>query len=229
MNNHLDASRPEENLSDAPGPQSRFDRAAETWEDNPARQELAAAITKAISDEMPLLPEMEIMDFGCGTGLIARTLAPRVRLVTAADTSAAMLAVLETKAKAAGLKHIRPLLLDAAYGSRGGVAYDAIVSSMVLHHVEDIPDLLAQLVRWCRPGGWLALADLEPEDGSFHHDARGVVHHGIDPNALTDQLKAVGVTTRSVRRPHTIRRSPAEGAPPRDYPVFLLVAQKNRD
>lgn len=205
---------------------SRFDKAAETWEEKPARLELAAAIAKAIWEEVPLTPEMEIMDFGCGTGLIARALAPRVRLVTAADTSAQMLAVLEAKAKEAGLEGINPLLLDETYGTHGGVAYDAIVSGMVLHHIEDIPELVAQLAQWCRPGGWLALADLEPEDGSFHHDPTGVVHHGIDPTWLADQLEPLDFTIRSTRRVHTIRRPPAQGVPARDYPVFLVAAQR---
>jgi len=205
---------------------SRFDKAAETWEEKPARLELAAAIAKAISEEVPLTPEMEIMDFGCGTGLIARALAPRVRLITAADTSAQMLAVLEAKAKETGLEGINPLLLDETYGTHGGVAYDAIVSGMVLHHIEDILELVAQLAQWCRPGGWLALADLEPEDGSFHQDPTGVVHHGIDPAWLADQLEPLDFTIRSTRRAHTIRRPPAEGTPATDYPVFLLAAQR---
>ncbi len=229
MSHHSENFKPKARLTDTINSESRFDRAAEAWEENPARLELAAAIAKAIIEEIPLVPEMEIMDFGCGTGLIARTLAPRVRLVTAADTSAQMLTVLETKAKAAGLDGIKPLLLDTTYGSHGGVAYDAIISGMVLHHIEDIPKLLVQLAQWCRPNGWLALADLEPEDGSFHRDTKGVVHHGIDPNALSAQLESVGFTTQVIRRAHTIRRPPAEGAALKEYPVFLLVARKNRD
>ena len=205
---------------------SRFDQAAQTWDDNPVRVEMAAAIAQAMTEELPLTPTMEIMDFGTGTGLIARALAAKVGSVTAADTSSEMLAVLEGKAKAAGLTGIRPLLLEPDYASHATASYDAIVSSMVLHHIADIPKLAGQLARWCRPGGWLALADLEPEDGTFHRNAEAVFHHGLDPASLASQLEAVGFRTKSTRTVHTIQRPPAEGAEPRDYPIFLLIARK---
>lgn len=205
---------------------SRFDEAAQSWDDNPTRVELAAAVAGAMARVVPFEPKMHILDFGTGTGLIARALAPKVASITAADTSTEMLAVLETKARAGGLTGIEPLLLDADYEAPAGNAYDAIVSSMVLHHIEDIPALARHLAEWCRPGGWVALADLEPEDGSFHQDKRGVVHHGIDPAKLATQLEAVGFATQSIETVHTIRRPRAEGAEPQAYPVFLLVAQK---
>jgi 2-polyprenyl-3-methyl-5-hydroxy-6-metoxy-1,4-benzoquinol methylase len=188
--------------------------------------ELAAGVAAGMARAVPFDSEMHIMDFGSGTGLIARTLAPKVASVTAADTSTEMLVVLETKARAAGMNGIRTLLLDADYEAPAGTFYDAIVSSMVLHHIEDIPALARHLAQWCRPGGWVALADLEPEDGSFHQDKRGVVHHGIDPHFMATQLEAVGFSIKSIETVHTIRRPPAEGAEPQAYPVFLLVARK---
>jgi 2-polyprenyl-3-methyl-5-hydroxy-6-metoxy-1,4-benzoquinol methylase len=221
-----DNSKPQERPAEATDSAARFNEAAQTWDDKPARVELAAAVATAIADAVPLRPEMCIMDFGCGTGLISRALAPKVALVTAADTSIEMLMVLKTKARAAGLTRIHPFLLDAGYQAPPGTAYDAIVSSMVLHHIEDIPNLTRHLAQWCCPGGYVALADLEPEDGTFHRDARDVAHHGIDPAELSAQLETVGFTTESIQTVHTIQRPPAEGADPRDYPVFLLVARK---
>jgi 2-polyprenyl-3-methyl-5-hydroxy-6-metoxy-1,4-benzoquinol methylase len=226
MSDHSNDPKPQEEPAETSGSASRFKEAAQTWDDKPSRVELATAVAAAMSEAVPLRPEMQIMDFGCGTGLISRALAPKVALITAADTSTEMLMVLKTKARAAGLTRIRPLLLDATYEAHPGTSYDAIVSSMVLHHIEDIPTLVTHLAQWCRPGGWIALADLEPEDGTFHHDAHGVSHHGIDPAGLAAQLETVGFTTESIQTVHTIQRPPAEGADPRDYPVFLLVARK---
>ena len=205
---------------------SFFDEAAQTWDDNPARLELAAAVAQAISDAVPLQPETRVMDFGCGTGLISRALAPRVASVTAADTSTEMLMVLKAKARAAGLTRIRPHRLDDDYSTQAGVSYDVIVSSMVLHHIKDVLGLARHFAQWCRPGGWVALADLEPEDGTFHRDIREVVHHGIDTAELAAHLEAVGFATRSIQTVHTIQRPPSGGAEPQDYPVFLLVARK---
>lgn len=228
MSDHSDNPSSAENLAATTGSKSPFDRAAQSWDDNPVRVELAVTVAEAMAHEIPLAPQMQIMDFGCGTGLIARSLAPQVRLVMAADTSAEMLAVLETKAKAIGLTGIQPLLLDDQHTSHNAVCYDAIVSSMVLHHIEDIPKLFRQLAQWCRPGGWVALADLEPEDGTFHRGAQAVVHPGFDPAALAAQLEALGFVTKSVRTVHTIQRPPAEGGALKNYPVFLLVAQRGQ-
>ena len=226
MNGNAKDPKREKKPAETVGTTSRFDKAAQTWDDNPVRVELASAVAKAMGRAVPLQPEMQIMDFGTGTGLIARALAPKVASVAAADTSAEMLAVLATKAKAAGLTGIQPLLLDAGYESHAGESYDAIVSSMVLHHLKNIPSLVRHLAQWCRPGGWVALADLEPEDGTFHRDTQGVVHHGIDPAGLASQLEAVGFTIKSIQTVHTIQRPSAESADPKDYPVFLLVAQR---
>jgi tRNA (cmo5U34)-methyltransferase len=208
------------------GPGAYFDDAAATWDDNPTRVELAKTVAKGILSEVPLTPEMAVMDFGCGTGLITRELAPKVASVTAADTSARMLAVLESKAKASGLHHVQPFLLEDGYPSPRGPQFDAIVSSMVFHHIEDIPALLARFAQWIRPGGWAAIADLEPEDGTFHAGNPHVVHHGIDPSWLRSQMEAVGFAVKSVRTVHTVRRQPEGADEPRDYPVFLLVARR---
>jgi len=205
---------------------AHFDGAAATWDDNPARVELAKAVAGAILADVPLTSDMEIMDFGCGTGLITRELAPKVACVTAADTSTQMLAVLEAKAKASGLDQVWPLLLEDGRPSPSDTQFDAIVSSMVFHHIEDIPALLTRLAQWVRPTGWIAIADLEPEDGTFHRGDAHVIHHGIDPVWLRTQVEAAGFAVESTRTVHVVRRQPEGADRPREYPVFLLVARR---
>jgi 2-polyprenyl-3-methyl-5-hydroxy-6-metoxy-1,4-benzoquinol methylase len=203
-----------------------FGQAAATWDDKPQRVEMAGIVAEAMRNDVPLRPDMKVMDFGCGTGLITRQLAPTVASVTAADTSAEMLAVLAQKAKASGLTNVQTLLLEPGYPSPAGSAYDAIVSNMVFHHIEDISHVLARFAAWLRPGGWVAISDLEPENGTFHADDRHVFHHGIDPSWLTAQMEAVGFTVHTVHIVHTVHK-PLEGTTQmREYPIFLLAAQK---
>ncbi len=208
------------------GPVAYFDQAAATWDDNPRRVEMAGVVAQAMVRDVLLTADMKVMDFGCGTGLITRQLAPQVASVTAADTSAEMLAVLMQKAQAGGMRNVDTLLLEPGYPLPAGPTYDAVVSSMVFHHLEDIPHVLERFAAWLQPGGWLAIAELEPEDGSFHSDGRHVLHHGIDPSWLRSQIEALGLSVRSVQMVHTIRRQPEGADQPRDYPVFLLVARK---
>ena len=49
---------------------ARFDRVAGEWDANPARVALARAVTEAIRASVPLRPDMAVMDFGAGTGLV---------------------------------------------------------------------------------------------------------------------------------------------------------------
>ena len=226
MNVDRKGPTPRDVMQETGGANNHFDAAAATWDDNPTRVELAKAVAGAMVAAVPLTPQMAVMDFGCGTGLITRELAPKVASVTAADTSVQMLAVLEAKAKASGLNHVRTLLLDDGYLQPSGLSFDAIVSSMVFHHIEDIPALLTRFAQWIQPGGWIAVADLEPEDGTFHKDSAHEVHHGIDPAWFRAEAEAVGFSVKSARTIHTIRRQPEGADWPREYPVFLLAARR---
>ncbi len=225
MNVDRKGPTPRDATQETGGANNHFDAAAATWDDNPTRVELAKAVAGAMLAAVPLTPQMAVMDFGCGTGLITREMAPKVASITSADTSAQMLAVLEAKAKASGLDHVRTLLLEDGYPQLSGGQFDAVVSSMVLHHIEDIPALLARFAQWVRPGGWIAVADLEPEDGTFHRDSAHEVHHGIDPAWLRSETEAVGFSVKSAQTVHTIQRQPEGVHQPREYPVFLLVAR----
>ncbi|RMF87708.1 MAG: class I SAM-dependent methyltransferase, partial [Nitrospirae bacterium] len=99
--------------------------------------------------------------------------------------------------------------------------FDAVVSAMALHHVEDTERLLRAFARHLRPGGWLALADLDAEDGTFHPpEVEGVYHHGFDRAALAALLERAGFEGVRFTTAHTVER---EG---RAYPVFLVTAVK---
>ncbi len=75
------------------------------------------------------------------------------------------------------------------------------------------------------PGGWVALADLDAEDGSFHSpDVPGVAHHGFDRKTLEGWLGAAGFTAVSIRTAHTVERE-REGEQ-RRYPIFLAAGHR---
>jgi len=189
---------------------------------------MASVIADGIRGEIPLRPDMRILDFGCGTGLITRQLAPHVASVTSADTSAEMLRVLAQKARAAGLEGVETRHLEPGYPSLKGASFDVIVSSMVFHHIEDVPSVLEHFAAWLRPDGWVAIADLEPEDGSFHSDNAHAVHHGIDPSEIRTELERLGFVVKRVHTVHTIQREIEGTSDVRKYPVFLLTARKGR-
>ena len=76
------------------------------------------------------------LDFGAGTGALSVPLAAQVGQVTALDTSAAMLARLADK----NVPNINILEQDIFCGLKQ--SFSGVISSMALHHVADIPELL---------------------------------------------------------------------------------------
>ena len=164
-------------------------------------------------------PSMRVMDFGAGTGLIAATVAPHVSRIVAVDTSPSMLEALAAKENLQGKVECRCQdIIESPLEER----FDAIVSAMALHHVEDTGVAADRFAEQLKPGGLLALADLDSEDGSFHAPGtEGVFHHGFDRVTLQSTLEIAGfddvqfVTALEVEK---------EGKGP--FTVFLVTARK---
>jgi len=205
---------------------NRFDTAAAEWDQKQRRVDLAAAIAAGIA-ALPLHQEMEALEYGCGTGLVGLALAPRLGSLIAADSSPGMLATLSDKIAAQGITNVRPLLLDL-YSEDCPQQFDLIFSAMTLHHIDDVELILGKIVDGLKPGGILALADLDSEDGSFHRDnPTGVMHHGFDRAQLTAALRRLGLKAITVDTVHTIMKTDGQGEK-QPYPVFLLTAVKDR-
>ena len=202
-----------------------FDEKAVAWDDNAARVERAAAVAHRIMERISLTPEMDVLDFGSGTGLLGFNLLPRVASVTFADPSEGMLAQVTAKLQAVdrgrGVVH----RLDPAALALPG-RYHAVVSLMALHHVPDPAAALGLLADHLEPGGWLALSDLDREDGSFHDDPSVAAHYGFDRAELLALVERTGLERAEVGTVHTIRKT--RGAAVCEYPLFLLTARRPR-
>lgn len=197
-----------------------FDREAASWDVEPRRRKLARDIVAAIRKEVSPTPSMDVLDFGCGTGLVGLALRPEVRSLTCVDTSQGMLDAVRAKVEQAGWENVALHRLDLALGETLPGNYDLIVSAMAMHHILDTVAVIGRLVQALRPGGRLCLADLDTEDGSFHTDPTGVYHHGFDREALGQILEAAGLRDVGQRTAATI------GKPTGDFTVFLLSARK---
>ena len=198
----------------------RFDQAASTWDEDPARVGLARAVAEQIRLHAGLTPDMDVLDFGCGTGLLTLALQPHVRSVTGADSSAGMLGELERKVQALGLATVRPQLLDAGHPLELAGSFDLIASSMTLHHVGDLPRLFDTFRALLRAGGRVALADLDKEDGTFHKPGITDVHHlGFERGDLRRLLAAAGFDGLADATAFVHRRND------REYPVFLMTGR----
>ncbi len=204
----------------------RFDDAAADWEEKPQRVALARKVAEAIQQAIPLAETMQVLEYGCGTGMVSRALSPHVAKIVAVDTSPQMLEVLRRKAREEGIANIETLAHDLTQHPLSAENFDLVMSSMTLHHIPDIEALLHRFFAALKPGGYLAVADLVTEDGSFHEDHSGVAHHGINPETVRTILAKNGGHDIGVQEIHTIEKTQGNGAKLREYPIFLAWCRK---
>jgi len=91
-----------------------FDKEAATWDENPGRVKMANNVANTILDAISLKNTMKVLDFGCGTGLLTLRLQPFVASITAVDSSAGMLEVLNRKIESQNITNITTEHLDIA-------------------------------------------------------------------------------------------------------------------
>jgi ubiquinone/menaquinone biosynthesis C-methylase UbiE len=197
-----------------------FDVAALNWDEEPRRVKLAQEISDAIMKNLPLSADWDCLDFGCGTGLVTMQLAPSVRTITGIDSSSGMIDKLNEKILRSPYVNIRTEQCTLNDVNMPTARFHLITSAMTLHHIETPVTLFQTFRTFLLPGGWLALADLESEDGTFHEDTTGVFHRGFSNYELTEMLESAGFIAVSI----STATSVVKGG--REYPVFLCIAQR---
>jgi len=202
---------------------SHFDSKARQWDENPVFQDRANKIAAAIQAAIPLDKAMRALDYGSGTGMLSFPLQAQLGHITLKDTSAGMLAVAAEKIAAWGIANMTTRLMDMTAAALPDERYDLIYSSMTLHHIPDTDAILKVFHDLLNPGGWLCIADLDQEDGSFH-GIQVDVHHGFDRIALGELTRAAGFGEVGFQTVFEIVKEQPEGK--RSYPVFLLVARR---
>jgi len=185
---------------------SDFDARAATWDDDPAKIERAQAVADAIVRSVSLARTMRAMEYGCGTGLLSFMLRPRLGQVTLADVSEGMLAVAAGKIAAANDAAMRTAKLDLLVDPMPAERYDIIYSLMTLHHVPDTDAILRRFHAALAANGFLCIADLDAEDGSFH-GAGFDGHLGFDRALLGAKAREAGFASVEFSTAHEIEKS----------------------
>lgn len=203
-----------------------FDAKAANYDKNEARRLRGKAIAQAVMDNVPLGRSTSLVDYGAGTGLILEHLQPLVSHITAMDNSKGMLNELESKCKQRGFDNVSFLLHDIETDELPDEAFDVIVSGMTMHHMAEPGLFVTKAARALRPYGYLCVADVETEDGTFHDDKtdKTVRHYGFDPLWVEGLLGRNGLCPVFNGRVHEIVKVRGEGT--RSYPVFMVIGQK---
>jgi len=175
--------------------ESEFDLKAQQWDNNPVHWDRSVAVADHIRELIPLKKEMVALEFGAGTGIASFLLKDYLKEITMMDSSTEMVKVMNEKIKKTGVKNLKALNFNLEESDYTETSFDFIFTQMALHHVSDIGNILRKFHDLLFPGGYLAIADLYPEDGSFHGE--GFTGHkgllgppGVGGLVLGDRLNA---------------------------------------
>ena len=136
----------------------QFTRQAGPFAAMPAHAE--ADILDQIRLAARLTPTSRMLDVACGPGLVSLALAPHAARVTGLDVAPAMLDKARDLQRQRGSANVSWDLGRADTLPYPDAAFDAVVTRWSFHHLLEPHAALAEMVRVCRPGGRVVVADV---------------------------------------------------------------------
>lgn len=129
-----------------------WDRIAKRYSRQPIADEATYQKKLEITREY-LRPDMEMLEFGCGTGSTALLHAPYVKHILATDISSKMIEIAQGKADAQNVENVTFQCTAIEPFSLPDQALDVVLGLNVLHLVEDKDEVIAKIHRMLKPGG----------------------------------------------------------------------------
>lgn len=205
---------------------NEFDIKAAGWDQNPIIWERAEAIANEIKRLIPLNKQMTALEFGAGTGVTSFILKDSLKEITLMDNSSEMVKVMNNKINTSKVKNLKTLNFNLEKTELKDAKFDLIFNQMVLHHITDIENIITKFYNLLNPGGFLAIADLYIEDGSFHGEGF-TGHKGFDPTELSSLLLKPGFENISHRQCFVINKKISD-TETKQFGVFLLIATHDK-
>ncbi len=129
-----------------------WDKIAERYSKQPIADE-AAYQKKLQVTQKYFQPEMEVLEFGCGTGSSAIIHAPYVKHIRAIDISSNMIEIAQDKAKAQNIKNVTFEQLSIDELSMSDCSLDVVLGLSILHLLENFEEVIAKVYKMLKPGG----------------------------------------------------------------------------
>ncbi|KAI4954201.1 hypothetical protein J4E91_001911 [Alternaria rosae] len=253
---------------------ARFSKEALEWDSNEKHVESTSKALEAIKRYVPafkdgsnrgitiisttparltIIADLDVLEIGCGTGLLSFMLAPHVRSLIGVDTADGMISAFDTKLADLPIEHPNlcsvnhfltnpdshelqsaAVLLATHRGEAPSPPYsyrfDLVVSHLTLHHIPSMAEILATMHKCLKPGGVIALTDYEdfgPEAVPFHPVSKrpGVERHGIKKSEMEELLLVTGFNEVRVDEAFILRKEvdAEDGKPAREMDFPFLL------
>lgn len=224
-------------------PESEAIAKAQAYDKRPFIQNLAQGAGLAISAKLGLQPNWDVLDFGCGTGLVLERIASQVRHVVGVDSSPGMIGVCNEKRESRSWGNVTACCLQLSnpeslheHFLKENIAetvpkqFDLIYSSMTLHHIEHIPDTVKLLQSYLKPKGLLVAFDFEKgaESMLFHPQPISTcVHHpgGFTADELCDWWKDAALENVLCEQVHRFKKDVDVDGQPKSIAFWMLMVK----
>ncbi len=119
-------------------------------------------------DELASLRSKQVLDVGCGGGILAESMARRAAHVTGIDLAARPLGVARLHALEAGVDNLdyREIATEALAAERPA-AFDVVTCMEMLEHVPDPAAVVRACATLVKPGGWVFFSTLNRNPKAF--------------------------------------------------------------
>lgn len=119
-----------------------------------------AAIHQILIDTAEIGPDDDVLDVACGPGLVACEVARFARWVTGVDLTPAMIEQAEGRRRSLGLVNLSWAVGDAEPLAFADASFSRVITRYSFHHFGNPGSVFAEMVRVCRPGGRVLVADV---------------------------------------------------------------------
>ena len=129
-----------------------WDKIAEKYSKQPIADEAAYQKKLQVTQEY-FKPEMEVLEFGCGTGSTAIIHASYVKHIRAIDISEEMIAIAQSKADAQNINNVTFEQLTIEELTVADETFDVVLGLSILHLLENKQKAIAKVYKMLKPGG----------------------------------------------------------------------------
>lgn len=203
-----------------------FQMALMRWDKDPGRLAMTHKIAQAMLERTSPRGNEVLLDYGTGTGLIALEFRNSVKKIVAVDSSKDTLTFLRKKLNADSITTIEPLEWSIGSDPSQLPRFDIIIVSLTLHHVTDTRQAAEVFYSLLKPGGIIAIADLDPDNGESHSPEM-TVHNGFVRENLMEIFKKAGFTDIQIDNVATLSKMSSKTSELKEFPIFLMIAHKD--